>query len=369
MVPRRALAGLAVGAWVILGLEAASAGSRYIDTHMHLHPQGLDAVMAPGGRRPFAGGGPGDEAASLATAADNLVIKMDRQGVEKALIVTVPAGRQSGEAVYRAMREAVRGHPGRLFLMAGGAILGPMIQETDPDHVPAALQRRFEARAEELLEDGAKGFGEMISYHLCMAEGHSFQVAPADHPLFLTLADIAARRDVPIDIHMEAVETPVRTPDNLLRACRANPRVIEPTIAALERLLGHNRKARIVWQHIGWDNVGQMRLGLLRRLLDRHPNLYLALRVEARVGQVGGGGPMPNRIVDQQMRIHRDWRTFITDYQDRLMIGADEFIGPVERRRKRAQSFSETWSILAQLPPPVAAKIGRDNAARVYRLD
>ncbi len=33
------------------------------------------------------------------------------------------------------------------------------------------------------------GLGEMIAYHLCMAEGHSLQAAPADHPLLLMLAE------------------------------------------------------------------------------------------------------------------------------------------------------------------------------------
>ena len=378
--PTPALLGRAAIAWLLLGAGMGSAGGGYIDTHMHLHPLGLDAVMGRAARPPVGGGGgareggppgggAGEQSANLVRAADNLVTRMDRQGVAKALIVVVPAGRQPGAAAYRAMRQAVRRHPGRLFLMAGGATLGPMMQRTDPARVGAETRRRFAARAEAVLEAGAKGFGEMIAYHLCMAEGHSFQAAPADHPLFLMLADIAARHGVPIDVHMEAVETPMRTPDNLRRACRANPPRLEPTIPAFERLLAHHREARIVWQHIGWDNVGRMRLGLMRRLLDRHPNLYLALRVEARVDQVGGGGPMPNRIVDRQMRVRPDWLGFMTDFQDRLMIGADEFIGPVERPRQRARSFSETWSILDQLPPRIAAKIGRDNAARVYRLE
>ena len=389
---KASLAVPAATAWVLLGSMAgagtALAGGAYIDTHMHLHPRGLGsvglgAVMSPGGRpagrRPF--GGPGGigggragdpsrmRAENLARAADNLIAKMDAHGVGKALLVVVPSKRLSGEEDYRGIRDAARRHPGRLYVMAGGATLGPMIRETRPDRVTPDVRRRFAARAAEVLREGAKGFGEMISYHLCMAEGHSFQRAPADHPLFLLLADIAARHGVPIDLHMEAVEREHKTPENLLRACDENPRTIQPTVPALERLLAHNRKARIVWQHIGWDNVGQMGIPLLRRLLEAHPNLSMALRVEARIGQVGGGPPMPNRIVDETMRIRPAWRAFLEDFQDRLMIGGDEFISPTERPGKPARSFAETWSILAQLPPVVAKKIGRDNAARLYGLD
>ncbi len=84
-----------------------------------------------------------------------------------------------------------------------------------------------------------RGLGEMIAYHLRMAEGHSFQAAPTDRPLFLMLTDIAARRhDVPIDVHKEAVETSMRTTDSLRRACRANP----PRLAAK---IGRDNAARV----------------------------------------------------------------------------------------------------------------------------
>jgi predicted TIM-barrel fold metal-dependent hydrolase len=411
------LAFLVAAASIVGGTAAAAAGGGFIDTHMHIHPLGLDAVMSPGaqsgrpgdtmrprpegraamtgpssgrsarqrptmgnGRPPRFGGGGGDRrevpdggsgdfAAKLAQAADNLVVKMDRQGLDSAMVVVVPSGRQSGEEIYRAMRDAQRRHPGRLFLMAGGATLGPMIRETAADRVTADVRRRFEERAEEVLRDGAKGFGEMISYHLCMTKGHSFQYAPADHPLFLLLADIAARHDVPIDLHMEAAEQAVPTSAHLRRACDQNPATIEPTVPALERLLRHNRDARVVWQHIGWDNVGQMRIELLRRMLATHPNLSLALRVAAQGGQAGAVDARPNRIVDEAMRLRPEWQAFIVEFQDRVMIGADEFVSPVEREGKLAQSFSETWSIVDQLPPEVARKVGRDNAARVYRLN
>jgi hypothetical protein len=41
-----------------------------------------------------------------------------------------------------------------------------------------------------------------------------YETAPPDHPLFLLQADIAAQRDVPIDLHMEAF--PKRSPSPLI---------------------------------------------------------------------------------------------------------------------------------------------------------
>ena len=352
-------------------VPARSGPARFVDTHMHLHPLGLDIAMGGGGRKGGGGrsrdGSGGTEADNLAKAADNLVSRMDRQGLSQALVVVVPSSKGTKENAYRTLRDAVRRHPDRLRLMAGGAVLGAMLLDTAPGAVTDDLKRRFRAAAEKALDEGAAGFGEMISYHLCMTQRHSFKKAMPNHPLYLLLADIAAERDVPIDIHMEAVETPAPVSARLLRACDKNPAELEPTIPAFEELLRHNRKARIVWQHIGWDNTGQMQLALLRRLLKAHPNLSLALRVPERVLDQGGR-PIPNRIVDGNMRVTPEWKRFADEFQDRLVIGADEFIGPSTEPSKLAASFATTWSIVDQFPEAVARKIGGDNARRIYRL-
>jgi len=268
---------------------------------------------------------------------------------------------------YRLMREAVRGHPGRLRLLAGGALLGEMLQEWPADAVTEDLKRRFRKTAEQLLDDGAVGFGEMISYHLCMNPKHKFEYVAPNHPLFLELADIAAQRNVAIDLHMEAIETRAATPENLRRRCGKNPHTLEPTIPDLEALLRHNRKARIVWEHIGWDNTGQMTPSLMRRLLRAHANLYLSLRVPQQL-QSRDGRAFPNRIVDLDRRIKPDWLQLIKDFPNRIMLGADEFVGPGPERAKLAASFESTWAIIDQLPEDLAASVGGDNARRVFNL-
>ena len=348
----------------------ASPAWRYLDTHTHLHPIGLDVALRGSGGFANQGGGDGppDMAANLREAAERLVTRMDAYGLQKALVVVVPSTRQSPEEDYAGMRDAVRSQPGRLFLMAGGATLGSVLLSTAPDAVSDSDAEEFVSRAEKLIAEGARGFGEMISYHLCMTQRHSFKYAPADHPLFLRLADVAAKSDVPIGLHMEAIEHPGPMPENLRRACDKNPEQLTATIPGLEALLAHNRGARIVWQHIGWDNVGQMTPRLLDRLLRRHENLFLSLRVERRTHQVGGGGRMPNRIVDTEGAIHPDWLKLIDEHQDRVMVGSDEFVGPSGKEPGGAASFADTWAMVSRLPPVIARKIGRSNAARIYRL-
>ena len=72
---------------------------------------------------------------------------------------------------------------------------------------------------------------------------------------------------------MEAVVKNTPLPENLRAISKKNPSTLNANIPAFERLLKHNRKAKIVWQHVGWDNVGQMNISLLRKMLTAHPNL------------------------------------------------------------------------------------------------
>ncbi len=364
---------LVIAFWTCWTAPSSAGDAGRIDTHMHLSAVMAGRGGASGGRPPrrgSQGSSAGLNAEDYAAAAGRLLDMMDRRGVEQTLVVVVPSkrGKDDPEIDYREIHDAVRPHA-RLRMMAGGARLGALLLASDPAAVTDRQRRRLEETAEKLIAAGAVGFGEMLSMHLCMSKSHHYLYVAPDHPLYLHLADVAARLDVPIDLHLEAVPEAVPTPANLRRACADNPETLPATIPALERLLAHNRDARIVWQHVGWDNAGFMTIELLRRLLGAHANLYLGLRVEDRLEQVGGGGPMPNRIVDSSGKIRPEWRRLITDFPDRLVIGSDEFVVSAQSRHRWPQSFDETWPIVDQLPVELATAVGRENALRIYRLE
>ncbi len=336
--------------------EAAVVSAGNIDTHMHL-----------GGKLSS-----GEMKSLYARAAEYLIENMDAIGLEKAVLVTVisPSATMGGEAIEQLTAATIALYPDRLFRMAGGAQLGTIIESTDPDAVTSSIQQSFRTQATALLDAGAIGFGEMITLHPCLGSKHNYQFAPPDHPLFLLLADIAAERGVPIDLHAEAVAETRTMPENIQRVCDQNPETLEATIPAIETLLSHNRSANIVWQHIGWDNTGEMTVELLRRLLDTHPNLFMALKVEERGFQVGTNSQvsMPNRIVDSSGRIEQDWLDLFEDFPDRFMVGADEFVDATGEQPVGAASLDATWKMVDQLPADLAQKFGSENAARVYGL-
>ena len=382
---------------VSLGTAAAqdtpAPAMRYVDVHMHLigEPASGGGQAAgelprtprpdrrpPGGKpprgKPPRPGGPGagegasGPALNYDAAADRLVAEMDRLGIEKAIVMPPPqTPAQPGGYSYAQLLPALRKHPGRLVLGAGGGELSPLLTGTDPSAVTPAVREEFERKAEAIVRDGARAFGEMAILHFSFNPRHVFfQVAP-DHPLFLQLADIAARHGIPIDLHWEAVPEDMATPDAVAKRSPNNPARVKSNVPGLERLLAHNRKAKIVLVHVGWDNTGAQTVGLLRRLLTEHPNVFCALKyVRKEFEPFGQGNQMAagGKILPEGVKL-------IGEFPDRFVVGADEFILPDaagEGDRRGPPSFEDTWSIIDQLPPDLRTKVGRVNAMRIYGL-
>lgn len=348
----------------------------YVDVHMHYCNQWAKEWAQQYMRQNRIRPQPGQQVsieftdADYLACADNMIKTMDQHGIGKVVLMPQPriAG-QHGYYDYEKIVPAIRKYQDRLVLAAGGGILNSMIHKYEADEVTDVVKTRFRSEAEKIVSLGAKGFGEMASLHLSMNQQHVFEHAPADHPLFLLLADIAAENDMPIDIHMEAVVKDTPCPVNLKRASQKNPDVIPATVPALKRLLAHNPKAKIIWQHMGWDNTGQMTIALLRTMLADHPNLYLGFKIEEREDQVGNGGPMPNRMVDKDYKLKPEWIEFMSAYTDRIMVAVDEFIGIPGKTQRAPAYLKQTYgTITRQLPEAVLLKVARDNAIRIYNL-
>jgi hypothetical protein len=177
--------------------------------------------------------------------------------------------------------------------------------------------------------------------------------------LFLLLADLAARFDVPIDLHMEAITQDTPTPEWLRQASPNNPAILKENVTGFERLLAHNRQARIVWAHAGRDPIGQMTISLLRRLAEIHSNLYLQIALVP----LGGPQRIFNRPVDANGVILPEWLDLIRSFSDRFVMGSDAFY--CEAEFKQTESYRP---FLEQLPSDLALKIGSENSARIYKL-
>jgi hypothetical protein len=328
---------------------AAAADDRplpIVDTHAHLEHLG----------------GIGQFGAAL----DAAVAEMDRLGVRASVLMPPPQAKDN-RFFYDIdeLKVAVERYPGRFLLAAGGGTLNPAILRTPPESVDEPAKRRFREQAEQLLAQGAVGFGEITAHHLslpAMGPMHGYSVAPADHPLLLLLADIAAERNVPIDLHFDAVPEPMPLPAPIAQNPK-NPRALDANLAAFERLLAHNRNAKIVWAHAGSDPLRTRTPALCRELLMRHPNLYMSLRGGGR------GVPHPSFALDEAGRLKPVWAKLIADFPDRFVLGSDRFhAAGAPRTPLLAQTLPNLRRLVDQLPAELARRVAVANVERLYGL-
>ncbi len=307
--------------------------SSYIDVHTHIDPR--------------------DANAGVETAVKSMTV----QNASKLFLLSEPYP-QDDPAKFDAdlFLAAAKKYPDKLVVLGGGATLNAMILEAarTRDSGPE-VKRKFKENAEEWLRQGVAGFGELTALHLAQPSSgiQDYEYAPPDSPLFLLLADIAAEHHVPIDLHMEAVPQAMPLPSDL---AAPNPPQLPANIPDFERLLAHNRAAKIIWAHAGADFTGYRTPELCRRLLMAHSNLYMEIKVDpttpGKTPIVAGG------------KIKPEWLKLFQDFPDRFVIGSDQHYGP--KTPASPSRWQATVLLLNQLPPDLSRKIGMENALKLY---
>jgi hypothetical protein len=326
------VAALAIGTTSGAARPSTAARVPYIDAHAHL------------------------EAADIVASARAAREALKTENASRIIVMPPPfapsdAPKYDGEM----LTEAVRADAGSLSFLGGGGTLNTMIQAAVlSQDVSRAATDRFKARAEDILRQGAIGFGELTTEHFSGAT--AYQNAPTDHPFMLLLADIAAAHDVVIDLHMEAVPSAMKLPVDL--SSPPNPPMLHENIAAFERLIDHNTRARIAWAHAGSDGTGQRTPALMRRLLQAHANLFIELKLDP--SNRGRNYPLTG---DGQ--IDPTWLRLLQDFPDRFVIGTDQHY---PTPAATAQRWEAAVALLNQLPPALAQRIGFENAISIYRL-
>ncbi len=142
---------LFIGWITIVPLDGYAKETHYIDIHVH-----LDGLYRSKGRI----------VKDYETAAANLIAQMDRRGITKALIMPPPQVPEQSITDYGNLLSALKKYPDRLFLVAGGKTLNSLIHGTEPGAVSQEIRDQFEMTAEQLIEAGARGFGEITALHL-----------------------------------------------------------------------------------------------------------------------------------------------------------------------------------------------------------
>ncbi|HTM08033.1 MAG TPA: amidohydrolase family protein [Verrucomicrobiae bacterium] len=320
-----------------------------IDTHAHIS----NDVRASRGGPDFRG------------SLDGAIGRMDRAGIRR--IIVMPPPMEPGRSPYEieSYRFAKEAYVGRILTGGGGGSLNGMIQSTAPDSVTEEMKTAFRARAEAIAAAGAVVFGEIALHHMSLAmmgPQHPYERTDPDHPLMLLLADTAAEKNLPIDIHLDLVPNDMSLPGRPIFN-RGNPSTLKANLAAFERLLAHNPAARIVWAHAGTDPLGTRTVELQRELLARHPNLFMSLRLSA-------GGPPPVAALDSDKRFKPAWLALLKEFSGRFVVGTDFFHPPAGRAERGPveETLGNYRLALAQMPADLPEAIAHGNAEKIYRL-
>ncbi len=324
--------------------QAQPASIPMIDTHVHF--ESAPAMNFP---------------ASLASAVE----EMNRRNIRMSLLMSPPRATFNGRVNHdiEDLLFAAKAHPDRFAVLGGGGSLTILINETRPEAVDEAARQKFRQRAERILALGGKGFGEMFIQHLslpAMGPGHAYTNVPADHPLLLLLADIAAEHEVPIDMHFDMVPHDMPLPQPLRSP--PNPPVLQANRVAFERLLAHNRKARIVWSHVGFEPIHTRHPEIVTEMLRAHPNLYMSFRLNR-------SGPRNTMALGSSGQLKADWLALVQSFPDRFMLGSDAFyaFGGLSRGAS-AEGLNNLRGLVEQLPADLARQVAYENAVRLYKL-
>ncbi|MFN7087912.1 MAG: amidohydrolase family protein [Burkholderiales bacterium] len=334
---------------VVLGLigaiPAAAAGVPFIDTQAQFDPA--------------------QPSRNYTEIADAIVAEMDKWGVSMTFLVPPP------QAPYGRARQEIedylpvlKKYPGRFAALGGGGTINRLIIRTNPGQVSDADRRELRARAEEILATGALGLGEVTSSHYSlpkMMQGHPYEATAPDHPLLLQLADIAAEKNVPIDVHFDVVPQDMPIPPHLAGA--QNPSELKANLPQFEKFLAHNRGARIVWSHAGSDPGRQRSPALMQRLLAEHPNLYMSIRLVQMA-------PLPFTPLAPDGKLKEIWLKLFMAFPDRFIMQTDAFygLGPPLIQFGSTQGLELARRLLDQLPEDVAEKFAYGNVERIYNL-
>jgi predicted TIM-barrel fold metal-dependent hydrolase len=119
---------------------------------------------------------------------------------------------------------------------------------------------------------------------------------------------------------------------------------------AIEKLLAHAPKARLIWAHTG---IGGVPIERVRSLLQRHPTLFGELSY--RPGLTAGDGTLSPA-----------WRALLSDMPERFLVGSDTWINARWDDYEGLMAEARRW--LGDLPPAVARRIAWDNGAALFAV-
>lgn len=157
-----------------------------------------------------------------------------------------------------------------------------------------------------------------------LGEFHLYDSANANGPVARELMQLAEARDLAVLAHVDD--------------------------AAIDLLMAHAPRARLIWAHTG---IGGPSDGRVRSLLERYPKLMGELSY--RPGLIGSDG-----------LLSPTWRALLEAHPGRFLVGSDTWINARWQSYESLMAEARRW--LGGLAPPLARRIAWDNGAGLFGL-
>jgi predicted TIM-barrel fold metal-dependent hydrolase len=157
-----------------------------------------------------------------------------------------------------------------------------------------------------------------------LGEFHLYDSANANGPVARQLMQLAQEKDLAVLAHVDD--------------------------AAIDLLMAHAPKVRLIWAHTG---IGGAPVARVRALLAKYPKLMGELSY--RPGLTGADGGL-----------NAEWKALLTESSDRFLIGSDTWINARWAGYEGLMADARRW--LADLPPDAARRIAWENGARLFGL-
>ena len=119
---------------------------------------------------------------------------------------------------------------------------------------------------------------------------------------------------------------------------------------AIDLLLAHAPKARLIWAHTG---IGGAPVERVRELMRRHPTLLGELSY--RPG-----------LTDADGHLSAPWKALFAEFPTRFLLGSDTWVNARWSEYESLMQAARVW--LGDLPPATAQRIAWRNAAELFGL-
>jgi hypothetical protein len=290
-------------------------------------------------------------AASYSYDLSKVVKYLDTYSISKMILMQPPADFSKYQTPEEAgIPSAKETYPDRFLVFYQGEAIKLLQEAARRGNYTQEEENRFRQLIEEAAKSGTyAGFGEIALRHFpqlglqgIRREARDITIN-GDHPWLLYLPDTAANYGMVLDIHIEPDQT---------------------TLIGFEKLISHNSKTKIIFDHAGWYNTGLGTASLFENLLSKYPNLYASIKIR----KPANPEQLKVAIVGSNGEINKDWLNVFEKYPSRFVIGTDIKLGLEGEGENTEEIFSLTKKFLEKLTENLRRKIAWENANLIFNI-